>query len=190
MYTKPRLKQILHLLIPTRRDVPPILVVFRMFNVLKERRYPFIQRHLLQLRRRLDSLLAGMDEHHDLVSLLDELRHLVKDDAVHVLGLTLRSRLTLDTEEVLFERDRTERGVKEEETLISVDAEEVGDVDIVGKGSGKTDDTDKGLTGLDLTQGAGDDGLDDGSSLFVEKMYLVDDEKSYFLPDQLYPRLR
>lgn len=58
---------------------------------------------------------------------------------------------------------------------------EVGDVDIVGKRSGKSDDSNEALARLDLTKGAGDDALDDGSSIFVKKMDLVDDEQLDFL---------
>jgi hypothetical protein len=87
-----------------------------------------------------------MNKHHDLMTLLNQFGDFIEYHFIHIIGLTLRPGLPLNTEEVLFEGDGTKRCVKEEETLVPIDSKEIGDIDIIGECGGETDNTDEGLT--------------------------------------------
>jgi len=138
---------------------------------------------LAQRLGRLDRVLARVDKHHALVAVLDELGDLVERGLVEVGARLHRTRLALDADKVLLERDRAERRVEEEEAGVSVHAEEVGDVDIVGEGRREADDADEALHALDLALRAGDDRLDDGAAVLVQEVDLVDDEELDLLLD-------
>ena len=87
MYPKARIKQLLHLLVPTRPYLLPVKLKLGMIRRLKERSHAFFHRRFLDLDRTLDRLFACMDKYHDLMSVLHHLRDLVKDDLVKVACL-------------------------------------------------------------------------------------------------------
>ena len=211
---KPNRRKLLHLPIPTAPHIPlersPFLVLVRVEQVDD----PFRHRLLPQRLRRLDRVLARMNEDHDLVTRFEELGDLCRrqhcregrgreaylvERGVVERGAGLdASGFALDADKVLFEWDWTEGGVKVEEALVAVDSalgrqfgfevrteqdlpKEVGDVDVVWQRGGETDNADEALRRLDLSQGASDDAFDDGSSVLVQKMHLVDDEELDFL---------
>lgn len=87
-----------------------------------------------------------MDKDHDLMPITEHLRRLVKHGFIAVSTQRLRSSFAAAADKVLFEWDRAERRVEIEQALVSVDAEEVADIDVVGKGGRKTYDADRCLS--------------------------------------------
>ena len=83
------------------------------------------------MSRGLDRILTAVNEHHDLMALLEHVLDFLECSIVHVLSAAFRTRLAFDTDEVLFEWHRSERLVEVEETGHPVDFQEVRHIDIV-----------------------------------------------------------
>ncbi len=122
VYAEAVVEQLLHLLVARGADVAAVDLELRVVSRVECVNLALLHRHLAQPLCCLDSLLAGMDEHHDLVPLAHHLDDLVEDDLIHVARLRKAARLALDTDEVLLERHGAERAVEEEQSLVAVDA--------------------------------------------------------------------
>ena len=122
MYTKSAIKQLLHLLIPRPANLPTEPPVHGMLRAQEIVTDAFLQRGLGEHHTRLDRVLAGVDEDHDLVALRDELGNFLEGDGVEVLARLRGAGLALDAEEVLFQGYWTEGGVEVEETFVFGDA--------------------------------------------------------------------
>jgi hypothetical protein len=63
-----------------------------------------------------------MNEYHDLMSLLNKFRNLVKRDAVQEFTLKRAVSFALDSNEVLLQGDWPERRIEEEKALLARDS--------------------------------------------------------------------
>lgn len=93
---------------------------------------PFDHSCLLQCHSSFDSLLSRMHEDHDLVPFADHLRHLFKCNSVQVLSRVRTVRFPSDTYEMLLQRYGPEGGVEIKQANLSVDTQEIANVDVVG----------------------------------------------------------
>ena len=59
-------------------------------------------------------------------------------------------RLPPDSDEMLFQGNRTEGRIEVKQAYLPLNAEEVGNIDVVWKRSAETHDSNDGLTGFDL----------------------------------------
>ena len=128
------------------------------------------QRGVAQVARRFRRLLAGVhkDEHLVLARRVQQLgvAYLIHDlEALQ--GLAHR-----DADVLLRERARAVRVVKVEEAGVGADAQEGGDVLVVGQGGGKADDAHQLLGGLDLAHGARNDRLQHRAPAVVQQVDL------------------
>lgn len=143
--TEASVEKLLHLPIARRADFLAVSCEARMTRGIEVFVDAFGQRHLSKLLRRADSLLARMNEDHDLVTVTDEISNLVKDNLLHVPHLCHRAGFTADSNEVLLERDGTERRVKVKEAFVAIHTEEVADVNVIGKSSTEADNANQAL---------------------------------------------
>lgn len=106
--TEAEVEKLLHLLVPRLPDISPEEVELRVVLAAEFLQCPIVLGGFPDRFRCLYSLLPRVDENHDLVALTNELRHLLEHDVVCVLPRRCAIGLTLNTDEVLFQRDWTE----------------------------------------------------------------------------------
>ncbi|KAK1857247.1 hypothetical protein CCHR01_00028 [Colletotrichum chrysophilum] len=120
-------------------------------------------------------------KHHDLVVPLEHVSDLFEGDLVQVLLGLLRAGLALDADEVLLQRHGAEGGVKVKETLVPVDLEEVGHINVVGERGTQTDDADQRLGAFHLALRSGNERLQHSTAFVVKHVNLIDDEEADLL---------
>mmetsp|Transcript_81372 Transcript_81372/g.244012 ORF Transcript_81372/g.244012 Transcript_81372/m.244012 type:complete len:945 (-) Transcript_81372:82-2916(-) len=131
--------------------------------------------------RRAHRVVARVHEDHHLLAVAQRGERLVVGDVEH-------RRLLFDwvglchADERLRERHRPIRVAKVMQPRLRVDAQEEGDVEVVGQGRREADDADHLLRRLDEAQRARDERLDDRPAVVVEQVHLVDDQQ----PDRLH----
>lgn len=124
MDAEPAVGEILHLTVAARSQIA-LEALQLAVRVLRRRRVDQVEdtlldRLLAQHLRRLDRVFTSVDKDHALMSGFDELGDLVEGGVVEVRPRLRAARLALDAEEVLLERDGTERRVEEEEAGVPV----------------------------------------------------------------------
>ena len=92
----------------------------------------FSHSSFLQGKSSLDSLLPCMNEDHDLMALMHQLRDLLKGGAFQVLARLGTTWLSSDANEMLLQGYRPERRVEVEKSNMATHAQKIGDIDVVG----------------------------------------------------------
>jgi len=82
--SKAIIKQLLHLLVSRSAYFMPKVTVTWMVLTAEVCQDVFLSGRVLNGQSRLDRFLPSMDEHHDLVSLSDQLRNFLKGDEIQV----------------------------------------------------------------------------------------------------------
>jgi len=77
MYTEPSIEQFFHLLVPTRTDISPVDTAFRMVGGVEKCRHSFFYCLFFEFLGCIHGLFSGVDENHDLMTFLNELRYLI-----------------------------------------------------------------------------------------------------------------
>lgn len=124
-------EELLQLSVPRGRDLALEQVHPWVLGRVEEIKYPFRLRLFSKCFRGLDGLLPCVHEDHHLMALSNELCDLFEGGIVEIASALLATRLSFDADEVLLQRHRAKRAVEEEKALHTVDAEEVGNVDVV-----------------------------------------------------------
>src|SRR5690242_4592813 len=124
--------------------------------------------------RRFCGFLSRMYKDKHLVPVFTNLlQDLGIANIVHGLQL-LDSFFVSDTNELLFQRTRSECAIEVEQTLVWVNAEEACDVSVVRQRSTKTNDTNVVTSLLAAAKRSADNALDDWTALIVEQVNLID----------------
>mmetsp|Transcript_117329 Transcript_117329/g.373813 ORF Transcript_117329/g.373813 Transcript_117329/m.373813 type:complete len:463 (+) Transcript_117329:4361-5749(+) len=127
----------------------------------------------------LDGLLSRVHEDQDLI-LTGVFHELLVADLVHGVE-ALDGLLVGDTDVGLLERHGPVLAAEVKQALVGLHAQEDGDVLVIRQRGREADQTDVLLGGLDLADGARDDGLQHGAAGVVQQVDLVHDDQAHKL---------
>ncbi|KAI6760260.1 hypothetical protein HG531_013461 [Fusarium graminearum] len=106
------------------------------------------------------------------------LNDLVVADIIH--GLQLPDSFTVgDTNELLSQRTRSVGSVEMEEALLCVNSQEACDIFVVGEGGRQTENSDGFASLLGLTNSSADNALQYRTTVVVQQMDFIDDDKAH-----------
>ena len=114
------------------------------------------------------------DQHLLLASLL---HHLLVTNLIHQRH-ALKGGLLRHSHKLLLQTNRSKTAVEVEQSLLRIHSQECGDIGIVRQGCGKSNQSHHFLRGLNLAKCTSNQGLQNRSSLVVQKVNFVDDDQT------------
>jgi len=116
---EPNVKQLAHLLVSRLSDVPSEKPVAGVILATELVQATVNRGGFFEGLGSLDCLLPGVYEHHHLMTQPDQLRDLLEGHPIEIPARLYSSRFSSYTDEMLLQRDRSERGIEKEETSIT-----------------------------------------------------------------------
>ena len=113
---------------------------------------------------------------YHLMSLFEDRYGFIIAYYIHFFNL-MHFVVSLNSNECLTEGHRSESGVKEEQTGMRVDLQEPGHIEVVRESSGEAYNPNHLLRGLHLSDGASHKGFQYRTSVVMQEMYFIDNEK-------------